>query len=560
MSQNQSISISTSNQKQILPGLSRRRLFQLAGGLTAATLATGMAGNASAEPHALTADESNATALTDSGDRRQRAYDLRVQAAQRHQQAPAVEHPVNGDEELYAKPIACFSKGLPHNALGEVRREAYATLRDALDGKAAFTDIPMGGSIKLANPQAAFAYQLEGADPHNLTMPPPPTFASEETAGEMVELYWQALTRDIPFTHYGNEPLTAAAITDLQAFTNFATVNPDSLFRSDMPGDLVGPYLSQFLYLPVPYGAMLIDQRYRVPVAGDDHQTNYLDWLALQAGNDPNRGNTLDETPRYLRNGRDLGEWDHKDFTYQGFLNAALILNSFGRSALDEANPYKTTPNQGGFVTLGAPDILSLVANLACLALKAAWVQKWLFHRRLRPEVFGGRVHNHLTEAARYPIHEKLFGAQVLERIAQQYGGYLLPLAYPEGAPTHPAYPAGHATIAGACVTVLKAFYNEEFTLPNPQVAADDGLALLPYTGYANLTVGGELNKLAANVALGRDAAGVHWRSDSIEGLRLGETVAIHVMEDLALTYHEAFAGFSLTRFDGSTITIGAIA
>jgi membrane-associated phospholipid phosphatase len=187
-------------------------------------------------------------------------------------------------------------------------------------------------------------------------------------------------------------------------------------------------------------------------------------------------------------------------------------------------------------------------------------VQKWLFHRRLRPEVFGGRVHNHLTEAARYPIHEKLFGAQVLERIAQQYGGYLLPLAYPEGAPTHPAYPAGHATIAGACVTVLKAFYNEEFTLPNPQVAADDGLALLPYTGYANLTVGGELNKLAANVALGRDAAGVHWRSDSIEGLRLGETVAIHVMEDLALTYHEAFAGFSLTRFDGSTITIGAIA
>src|SRR5262249_446464 len=33
-----------------------------------------------------------------------------------------------------------------------------------------------------------------------------------------------------------------------------------------------------------------------------------------------------------------------------------------------------------------------------------------------------------------------------------------------------------------------------------------------PYTGAA-LTVGGELNKLASNIALGRDAAGVHYRS-----------------------------------------------
>lgn len=75
-----------------------------------------------------------------------------------------------------------------------------------------------------------------------------------------------------------------------------------------------------------------------------------------------------------LRNSRDLGEWVHKDFT--DHLNAALILNSFGGSALDYANPYKNLPNQSGFATLGAPDLLSLVANVACLALKAAWTQK----------------------------------------------------------------------------------------------------------------------------------------------------------------------------------------
>jgi hypothetical protein len=66
----------------------------------------------------------------------------------------------------------------------------------------------------------------------------------------------------------------------------------------------------------------------------------------------------------------------------------------------------------------------------------------------------------------------------------------------------------------------------------------------------------GELNKLAANVALGRDTAGVHWRSDGIEGLNLGEAVAVGVLEDLRATYTEEFGGFSLTKFDGTTMTL----
>ena len=73
-----------------------------------------------------------------------------------------------------------------------------------------------------------------------------------------------------------------------------------------------------------------------------------------------------------------------------------------------------------------------------------------------------------------------------------------------------------------------------------------------------SLAVGGELNKLAANIALGRDAAGVHWRSDSVQGLLLGEALALSTLADLALTYHEQFAGFTLTRFDGRHVTIGA--
>jgi hypothetical protein len=84
------------------------------------------------------------------------------------------------------------------------------------------------------------------------------------------------------------------------------------------------------------------------------------------------------------------------------------------------------------------------------------WWQKWGVHRRLRPEAFAGRVHNHKTNAADYPIHQEILDAQVLDRIHDRHETYLLPLAFPEGSPTHPAYGAGHATVAGACTTILK--------------------------------------------------------------------------------------------------------
>jgi hypothetical protein len=125
-----------------------------------------------------------------------------------------------------------------------------------------------------------------------------------------------------------------------------------------------------------------------------------------------------------------------------------------------------------------------------------------------------------------------------------------------EGSPTHPAYGAGHATVAGACVTILKAWFDESYVLPNPVQPDSTGQTLVPYTGAENLTVGGELNKIASNVALGRNIAGVHWRSDATESLLLGEALAITVLRDQKAQYNEQFAGFTLTKFDGTTITV----
>jgi hypothetical protein len=147
-------------------------------------------------------------------------------------------------------------------------------------------------------------------------------------------------------------------------------------------------------------------------------------------------------------------------------------------------------------------------------------------------------------------------------------GNYLLPMAFCEGSPMHPAYGAGHATVAGACVTILKAFFDHGHPLAiadgnaaKAYVPATDGQSLLPVDvldkdgNAAVLTVEGELNKLASNISIGRDWAGVHYFTDYIESIRMGEQIAIGILEEQKLTYGENFS-MTVPLFDGGTIRI----
>jgi hypothetical protein len=281
--------------------------------------------------------------------------------------------------------------------------------------------------------------------------------------------------------------------------------------------------------------------------------TTYSEWLAIQNGAVAPAA-VFDPTPRYIRNGRDLAEWAHIDVLFQAYFEGLLILFQIG-AARDAGNPYRTSRNQIGFATLGDPYIASVLCAVAREALKCVWFQKWFVHRRLRPEAFGGRIHNHRSGAARYPIHSDILNSPALDAVYSRYGSYLLPQAFPEGAPLHPSYGAGHATVAGACVTILKAFFDEDFVIPNPVEASVDGLNLIPYAGPP-LTVGNELNKLATNVAMGRNFGGIHWRSDATESLKLGEELAIRYLAEERACFNEQFAGYSLTKFDGVTITV----
>jgi hypothetical protein len=513
------------------------------------------------------------------GDRRGHAFATRKRATQIAFERAHPAHYANDDEVRFPSRIGNFSKGLPHNERGEVAPAAYAALLRALSSRrpADFEAIPLGKGRQLTNPQAGLSLDLEGPDAHAVTLPPAPAVDSAEAASEMVELYWMALLRDTSFALLRCSSLASEAAAELSGLPVFAgprsngQVTPATLFRGFTAGDLAGPYLSQFLLQPIHYGSLVIEQRQETVPAQSDHMLRYSEWLAVQNGATP-PAPRLDPTRRYIRNLRDLAHYVHVDALYEAYLNAALILLSLN-APVDAGNPYVGSRTQIGFGTFGGPHILSLVTEVATRALKAVWYQKWFVHRRLRPEAYGGLVHLERSSEADYPVHATIRQAAVLERVRHQNrerageASYLLPMAFPEGSPTHPAYGAGHATVAGACVTILKAWFDESYPLQGARFrdgtpliiseAGDDGLSLRPYSGAdaGELTVGGELNKVAANIAIGRNMAGVHWRSDYTESLRLGEQVALGILEEQSICYNEPNA-FTLTTFDGNRVQV----
>jgi hypothetical protein len=481
------------------------------------------------------------------------------------------EH-TNGAGELSY--IANFHKGLNHNGLGEVVPADYRALRRALDSGSpeAFEAIPLGLGRQFVNPQAGLAFDTQGADAQALTMPPAPRIDSAEAASEMAELYWMALLRDVRFSDFPTNLDVAAAASSLSSFSDFrgpkigGAVTPDTLFRGFTPGDMTGPYVSQFLLKPITYGTLRIRQRQLTAVPNQDYMMDFAEWLAIQNGNNvnPSAPGTFDPVRRYIRNLRDLATYVHYDALYEAYLNACLILLDPDLGApFDPGNPYFDSRTQLGFGTFGGPHILSLVTEVATRALKAVWYQKWFVHRRLRPEAMGGLIHNHLKGTASYPIHPEILATgagTVSDRVrshnlAKGSDSFLLPMAFREGSPTHPAYGAGHATVAGACVTILKAWFDESYVIPDPVVSNNMGTGLVPAPGNPSLTVGGELNKVAANIAIGRNMGGVHWRTDYTESVKLGEAIALTVLEEQNLCYNE-FSGLSVTRFDGTRVTI----
>lgn len=460
---------------------------------------------------------------------------------------------------------------------------------------------------------------------------------TDELAYEMAEVYELALLRDVPLTSFSGQVSdsgVAAAVERMNSLPydpNGSSGRPrttdengritsQNIFRGSSPKVDVGPYLSQLLLIGndqpcspggaadgfIQYGALRIDQR--VPVAKkQDYLTDWETWLSVQNGRNLRDNDELFEPPdengkcrrRFITFPRDLATYVHDDALYEAYLNACLILLSMGApfdpafSSLSGQGTFYTRckaglPRQaGGFALYGGPHVLTLVTEVATRALKAVRYQKFNTHLRLRPEALAARIERAGAIECRFPQTKGLFSVfarnvgQVVGKVIGKYGTALLPMAFQEGSPMHPSYGAGHATVAGACVTMLKAFFDTGAVLvlrggkkppkqnllfaprepgdcPVHYVPGPAGTALVQKTDAPFLTLEGELNKLAANISIGRNMAGVHYYSDYYDSLRLGERIALGILEEQALCYPTDPFVLTVPTFDGDVVRIGA--
>jgi len=530
-------------------------------------------GSAHAVAHAADDDERS--------ERAEMAARIRTDAAKTERKVPLPPHTTNGDEERYGDKCGTYSKAILQDGPGRGNLNAYQSFTTALNSgnPADFENIIMGGARKLTGPQGGLAFDLEGCDSQKfgnapeprcqetvVIVPPAPALASAAYGTELIEMYWASLLRDVPFTQYVSNPVAVQAAQELTGSPTYAgprnggQVTAELLFRGAFPGETVGPYISQLFITPTTLGQQPLSQQQVTYRQNVDYLIDPSSWALIQNGGSTGLQNEADSQLRFEHCGRDLSAWTHVDVLYQGYFVAFLVLNTLGVPA-NPGNVYDNSKTQVGFATFGGPHCSGMLGEAAYRALERSWYQKWFVHRRHRPEAGGGILHLIKTgqgNSVDGSLNKNVLNSGAVASSFKKFGTYLLSQAFPEGSPTHPSYPTGHGVVAGACITILKFFFDGDFVIPNPLVPADDGLSLLPYTGSDRnqLTVNGELNKLAHNVSFGHGIhAGIHWRSDTDVSMILGEATAISLLQDQAETFNEKFT-IHFTKLDGTIATI----
>ena len=372
--------------------------------------------------------------------RRQLAYENRASVAY-SQYLRAVPCHVNNEDEAELTPeyIGQFTKGMQHDANGVPSASNYQELLTAIANTSPsnFEAISRGfnASRKYVNPQAGLFLHLVGADTASLTMPPAPKFTSNEMGSEYVELAWMALARDVPFDQFGNEPITQAAIVELESLVDYKGIKPvtgSNLFRSPFVGCTIGPYISQFMYMDAYYAKLKISQKLNPPIANKDFMVDWDEFLRVQNGVAPSEILMLNGTERYIITPRDIASYVQKDMNYQAFHIASMILLDMD-APLNPTNPYLQSLNQEGFATFGPQMITSMLAQISRMALDTVWYQKWFVHRRLRPEAYGGYLDRTKNSIQTFPVNGQALNSQAVSDIFTKHGSYLLPQAFPEG-------------------------------------------------------------------------------------------------------------------------------
>jgi membrane-associated phospholipid phosphatase len=401
-----------------------------------------------------------------------------------------------------------FSKGFES---GEAIRDAMR-LPAGPGRQAALNKLKRRGNIKLVSPQAGNINEIP-EDLLEQVIGNAPQDDGEQMAAHIAEVGALQLLRDVPEESW--DPLI------LGELDKFKLATPWGFFR--LRGDSIPGYGSKFVDQTVPLG-----------------WNNTFLWFAAQRSG--SYGKTQEEHQQ-LQRGQDLGfqgfgtiaskpenlagcaSFAHQDQPYLAFLFIACQLAA-AKAPLSGLFPI--LPNEVGFVSYGgAVDLQCAIAEVTRIAMQWCWALKY-DRNRARPEelwplAFRGQLHPSLHAKA----------PTILSRVGPYLG-----MRYVEGSPCHPADPSGHATIAGACATLLSAWFQ-------------DG----PVTGLNINSLHAELRHAAWNLlTLGRMVSGVHFRSDCETGLLVGQRAAIEYLK--ARKQAESTGSTTFQGFFNSTIVI----
>ena len=447
----------------------------------------------------------------------------------------------------------------------------------------------------LTDAHCVFDVELEGKYKSSYAIPLAPRITSLTAAAEILEVYVMALVRNFNFhildtncIFYKNIPSEAKStlnnyigwlnVPQIRDNLNCPLMNGDisanTLFRGISRGDLIGPYVSQFFYYETAVGNLKLEQKYQcldlseniVPDISNS-KYNFLkteqDFISVWNGG--SRTSSLPTKTKYMTNLMDLVLYINRDQIWESiFITASLLLSR--RIPIGfYVKPSRKTP-VSRFVNLGPLDLYNLMMKATKLAMNATWVWKWS-QLRPRPEEMAYQIHLAKTytssqlNGSTINFPSELLNSPILEEISRLNNGkYLMPLAYSQGSPFHPSYPGGHATIAGAMVAIMKAWFNCDSLIP--AVVPDmNGENLVLYrlesdpTEVQFLRIEDELNKIATNCSHSRNMAGIHYRIDSESGIAIGEQVAIDVLTEEVNKYSDEIT-FRFRRRTGEVVTI----
>jgi hypothetical protein len=481
------------------------------------------------------------------------------------------------------------SKGLTHNATTGFPTQADVDLLLEARNKGtteAVDAIPLSGAAirKIRNILVGHNFNLIGTDPSpTLNVIVKPSVDSNESAFEMAEVYSKSLLRDVSFWDI-EQGLNATAnthITNLNAFPS-KSIAPVSgglitaplLHRDALPGCDLGPYVSQIFYSGGYFSPVRIESpqpQFRSYNDNFGSQT-LATWLQIQNGEEPT-ATASGASLQFIFSARQLMTLAFQENPGQ----TMSWLTDYVAQTLPLQ--FNGSDNNDAYISGGIQSLHSSIQGVITACCSTSAHHKWAVNMGIRPEVLAQRydladgLNNNSALFDDVPglqfIKDRANGemAPFISEVQAQSGSTaLLRTVRGNSSPMDPSMPSLWSVIAGACITIYKAYLDchDQFDIPlafpNPIVHSLTGGLPVAYAGPlgSTPTINGELNKLASNLGQAQGWLGEAFRSDL--AYELGETIAIRYLGDTVKSFHESydgvFEGFKLTRFNGEFITI----